>query len=274
MRACLLAVSLSLLPLVVGRCVWPGARSWRCADGSRPPAVHQTEPKACKEWTPHCLYRRPLLLHDRHAAEEPAQVHWSHRGREIIPIHTLWTGKWTLILGQSGPIAPSACGLILQPVIFSASDVLQVTPAEESRCQICQSGPRCKLPDELPQVTSAFNSLRMDINRDIIQMAAVKHLQLLHRHMIDLSHIDVSLIDGWGSRMEPGSLCRVTRPWQNISSAPPSSPQRSFALLTTMNSNSWAATFWLLNWHRIKEQALKLTLMYILINVLSVLQIT
>lgn len=162
-----------------------------------------------------------------------------------------------------------------QPVIFSATDVLHVSPAEESRRQIRQSRPCCKLPDELPQVTNALNSLWMDINRDSIQMAAVKHLQLLHRHMIDLSHIDVSLIDWWGSRMEPGSLCRFTRPWQNISSAPPSSPRRSFARLTTMNSNSGAATFWLLNWHRRDEQALNLTPMYILMNVLSLqLQIT
>lgn len=121
---------LSLLPLVVGRCVWLGARSWRCADGSRPRAVHQTAPKACREWTPHCLYRRPLLLHNRHAGEEPAQVHWSHRGREIIPMHTLLeTWKWTMVLGQSSPVAPSACGLILS-LLFSLPQMFSMFPQQ------------------------------------------------------------------------------------------------------------------------------------------------
>lgn len=36
----------------------------------------------------------------------------------------------------------------------------------------------------------------MECNPAVTPTAAVKPLQLLHRHMIDLSHIDVSLIDG------------------------------------------------------------------------------
>lgn len=49
-----------------------------------------------------------------------------------------------------------------QPVVLSATDVLHVPPAEESRRQILQSRARCKLPDELPQVVIAFNNLGME----------------------------------------------------------------------------------------------------------------
>lgn len=82
-----------------------------------------------------------------------------------------------------------------QPVVV-ATDVLHVPPAEESHRQVLQSRARCKLPDELPQVIVAFNNRGMECNQVVRPTASVKPLQLLHRHMIDLSHIDVSLIDG------------------------------------------------------------------------------
>lgn len=98
-----------------------------------------------------------------------------------------------------------------QTVLFSAIDVLHVSSAEESCRQIHQSWACGKLPDELPQVINACNHLWVDSNPGMIQIAAVvETFELLHRHMIDLSHIDVSLTDGWGSRWEPGSLCRFT----------------------------------------------------------------
>lgn len=71
--------------LVVGCCVSPEqrSRSRKWADGSRTAAVHQTDPKGSGERMPHRHHRRPLLLHYRYAAEELAQVHRSHRGREL-----------------------------------------------------------------------------------------------------------------------------------------------------------------------------------------------
>lgn len=71
--------------LVVGCCVSPEqrSRSRKWAVGSRTAAVHQTDPKGSRERMPHRHHRRPLLLHDRYAAEELAQVHRAHRGREL-----------------------------------------------------------------------------------------------------------------------------------------------------------------------------------------------
>lgn len=103
--------------MVVGCCVRLGQRSRRWADGSRMPAIHQTEPKSYRERMPHRLHRRPLFLHYRYAAEEPAQVHRSHRGRKPNPIHPL---GWKRLLnlernnafthqgGLCDPLAPPA----------------------------------------------------------------------------------------------------------------------------------------------------------------------
>lgn len=191
-RACIGGLSHSCL-LVVGRGVGLGSRSRRWADGSRSSAVRQTEPEGCRERTPHCLHRRPLLLHDRLAAEEPAQVHRSHRGRELMPAHP----QLNVNNASSSMWSYSAlCWRINPQPVFSATDVLHVPPTEESRRQICQSRACCKLPDELPQVIIAFNNLGMECKLVVTPTASVKPLQLLHRHMIDLSHIDVSLIDG------------------------------------------------------------------------------
>lgn len=101
-----------VVSLTVGRGVGPGSRSRRWADGSRPRGARQTEPEGCRERTAHCLHRRPLVLHDRHAAEEPAQVHRSHRGRELPPAPPPLHGNNALSSCSScGPIAPSAGAL-------------------------------------------------------------------------------------------------------------------------------------------------------------------
>lgn len=239
--------------LVVGCCVSPEqrSRSRKWADGSRTAAVHQTDPEGSRERMPHRHHRRPLLLHYRYAAEELAQVHRSHRGREPkllnLEMNNVFPPPGFFMWSYGAP----CLRINPQTVVFSAIDVLHVSPAEESCCQIHQSWACGKLPDELPQVINTCNHLWVDSNPGMIQIAAVvETFELLHRHMIDLSHIDVSLTDGWGSRREPGSLCRFTRLWQNVSSAPPLSTQRSFALSSTTNSETSAATFWLLNWHR------------------------
>lgn len=208
----------------------------------------------------HRHHRRSLLLHYRYAAEEPAQVHRSHRGRELKPIQPRgWKRRLNLEMNNActhrcrSAWSYSTPCLWINPhlVLFSTIDVLHVSPAEESCRQIHQSWARGKLPDELPQVINTFNHYGWIVMQILYRWQQwLKHFQLLHRHMIDLSHIDVSLTDGWGSRREPGSLCRFTWLWQNVSSAPPLSPQRSFALLSTVNSETSPATFWLLNWHR------------------------
>lgn len=161
-----------------------------------------------------------------------------------------------------------------QTVLFSAVDVLHVSPAEESRCQIHQSWARGKLPDELPQVINTFNHLWMDSNPDIIQMAAVVETFsiITQAHDWFVSHWCVA---HWRIRITAGA-------WKSFSSHSTvakhflsSSIVSSKKLCPLINQKLRDLSCHFLTVKLALERLRVLTLspMYILLNVLSVLQL-